>query len=251
MWPHVAWILPLHLLQDLYQSVFAVTYTINALVIIDVIVSILLLLCYNCVLLCVVKLKCPVPQERFIYMCVLIKSANKYINRLDDWLSLAADLLELFPDQLIVFAGEQLNQGRKGCVDDGNANQKRLLFDTISKYYSERGRAPLLSGRYLDIHIAILKLLGERLKTNENVKTNVIRLRVLLLHAVFCSCSDEEKVQEAITASQLCLRLLEPSVRDELRRLLSFMATAALPESCRLQKQVALQSCLVACFTSI
>ncbi|XP_008313752.2 DEP domain-containing protein 4 [Cynoglossus semilaevis] len=128
--------------------------------------------------------------------------------QLDDWLSLAADLLELFPDQLIVFAGEQLNQGSKGCVDDGNANQKRLLFDTISKYYSERGRAPLLSGRYLDIHIAILKLL------------------------------DEEKVQEAITASQLCLRLLEPSVRDELRRLLSFMATAALPESCRLQKQI-------------
>lgn len=70
MWPHVAWILPLHLLQDLYQSVFAVTYTINALVIIDVIVSILLLLCYNCVLLCFVKLKCPVPQIIDLFICV-------------------------------------------------------------------------------------------------------------------------------------------------------------------------------------
>lgn len=46
------------------------------------------------------------------------------------------------------------------------------------------------------------------------------------------------KVQEAIKASQLYLRLLETSVREELRRLLAFMATAAHPESCPLQKQV-------------
>lgn len=49
---------------------------------------------------------------------------------------------------------------------------------------------------------------------------------------------DEGKVQEAIKASQLCLRLLETSVREELRRLLTFMTTAAQPEACRLQKQV-------------
>lgn len=45
-------------------------------------------------------------------------------------------------------------------------------------------------------------------------------------------------MQDAIKASQLCLRLLETSVRDELRRLLTFMATAAHPDACRLQKQV-------------
>ncbi|GLD48384.1 DEP domain-containing protein 4 [Lates japonicus] len=132
--------------------------------------------------------------------------------QLDGWLSAAADCLELFPDQLIVVAGEQLSQkGSNTSVEDGNAeqmaSQKRLLFDTISKYYSGQEKASLLSGRYLDIHAAILNLL------------------------------DVGKVQDAIRASQLCLRLLETSVRDELRRLLAFMATAAHPDASRLQKQ--------------
>ncbi|XP_047431564.1 DEP domain-containing protein 4 [Mugil cephalus] len=132
--------------------------------------------------------------------------------QLDAWLSVAADCLELFPDQLIVVAGEQLSQRHgNAIVEDGAAeqmeSQKRLLFDTIAKYYSGQEKAPLLSGRYLDIHAAILNLL------------------------------DEGKVQDATKASQLCLRLLETSVRDELRRLLTFMATAADPDGCRLQKQ--------------
>ncbi|XP_041819551.1 DEP domain-containing protein 4 isoform X1 [Chelmon rostratus] len=130
----------------------------------------------------------------------------------DGWLSAAADCLELFPDQLIVVAGEQLSQQVGGAFsEDQQAEQmtiqKRLLFDTIAKYYSGQEKAPLLSGRHLDIHAAILNLL------------------------------DEGKVQDAIKASQLCLRLLETSVRDELRRLLVFMATAAHPDACRLQKQ--------------
>ncbi|TMS03001.1 DEP domain-containing protein 7 [Larimichthys crocea] len=128
--------------------------------------------------------------------------------QLDEWLSAAADCLELFPDQLIVVAGEQLSQqGGNAFSEDEQASRKRLLFDTIAKYYSGQEKAPLLSGRHLDIHAAILNLL------------------------------DEGKVQDAIKASQLCLRLLDTSVRDELRRLLAFMATAAHPEACRLQKQ--------------
>lgn len=55
----------------------------------------------------------------------------------------------------------------------------------------------------------------------------------------------EGKVQDAIKASQLCLQLLETSVRDELRRLLTFMATAAHPDACRLQKQVIMFSSIV------
>ncbi|XP_030296668.1 DEP domain-containing protein 4 [Sparus aurata] len=133
--------------------------------------------------------------------------------QLDGWLSAAADCLELFPDQLIVVAGEQLSQQGGGAfLDDGKAeqmeSQKRLLFDTIAKYYSGQEKAPLLSGRHLDIHAAILDLL------------------------------DEGKLQEAVKASQLCLRLLETSVRDELRRLLAFMDTAAHPDAYRLQKQI-------------
>lgn len=49
--------------------------------------------------------------------------------------------------------------------------------------------------------------------------------------------SDKGKLQDAIKASQLCLRLLETSARDELRRLLTFMATAADPDACHILKQ--------------
>ncbi|KAK5848909.1 hypothetical protein PBY51_008595 [Eleginops maclovinus] len=135
-----------------------------------------------------------------------------HLPQLDGWLLAAADSLELFPDQLIVVAGEQLSRQGGTFSEDDQAehmsSQKRLLFDTIAKYYSRQEKDPLLSGRHLDIHAAILKLL------------------------------DEGKVQNAIKASQLCFRLLETSVRDELRRLLTFMATAAKPNACRLQKQI-------------
>lgn len=85
---------------------------------------------------------------------------------MDGWLSAAADCLELFPDQLIVVAGEQLSQqGADAFSEDDQAeqiaSQKRLLFDSIAKYYSGQEKAPLLSGRHLDIHAAILNLLGE------------------------------------------------------------------------------------------
>ncbi|XP_041636286.1 DEP domain-containing protein 4 [Cheilinus undulatus] len=133
--------------------------------------------------------------------------------QLDGWLSAAADCLELFPDQLIVVAGEQLShQGGGAISEDDQAeqmdSQKRLLFDTIAKYYNGQEKAPLLSGNHLDIHAAILNLL------------------------------EKGKGQDAIKASQLCFRLLDPSVRDELRRLLTFMATATHLDACRLQKQM-------------
>ncbi|KAM4523312.1 DEP domain-containing protein 4 [Fundulus diaphanus] len=127
--------------------------------------------------------------------------------QLDSWLSAAADCLELFPDQLIVVTGEHLSQ-HNGSDAEQIANQKRLLFDTISKYYNAQEKAALISRRYLDVHVAVLNLL------------------------------DAGKTQDAIRASQLCLRLLETSARDELRRLLAFMAEAAQPGACRLQKQV-------------
>ncbi|CAJ1054828.1 DEP domain-containing protein 4 [Xyrichtys novacula] len=131
----------------------------------------------------------------------------------DGWLSAAADCLELFPDQLIVVAGEQLSQqGGSAFIEVDQAeqmdNQKRVLFETISKHYSGQEKTPLLSGHHMDIHAAILDLL------------------------------EKGKEQDAIKASQLCFRLLEASVRDELRRLLAFMATAAHPDACRLQKQI-------------
>lgn len=89
--------------------------------------------------------------------------SSSFSLRLDGWLSAAADCLELFPDQLIVVAGEQLSQQApvEDVTTEQMANHKRLLFDTIAKYYNGQEKAPLLSGRYLDIHVGILKLLGE------------------------------------------------------------------------------------------
>lgn len=177
--------------------------------------------------------------------------------RLDGWLSAAADCLELFPDQLIVFAGEQLShQGGDSLSGDQcgvqAASQKRLLFETISKFYSGQERAPLLSGHHLDIHVAILNLLGRTgyryfaihdcgiLKiVGKDLMDQYFCYLVEIFHFLYhIFVPDEGKVQDAIKASQLCLRLLETSVRDELRRLLTFMATAAHPDACRLQKQV-------------
>lgn len=84
------------------------------------------------------------------------------IYRLDGWLSAAADCLELFPDQLIVFAGEQLSQNCGDALsEEWTATQKRLLFDTIAKFYSGKDKPPLLSGQHQDIHAAILNLLGK------------------------------------------------------------------------------------------
>ncbi|XP_056133746.1 DEP domain-containing protein 4 [Lampris incognitus] len=157
----------------------------------------------------------PHHQDLVISNTCLERELPRTLNlpQLDDWLSAAADCLELFPDQLIVVAGEQLRQqgsdlASEQSPDEELANQKRLLFDTMAKYYSGQEKPPLLSGRYLDVHVAILDFL------------------------------DEGKIEEAIRASQLCLRLLEASVRDELRRLLTFMAKAAHPDACRLHKQI-------------
>lgn len=50
--------------------------------------------------------------------------------------------------------------------------------------------------------------------------------------------TENEKRSEALEATQLYLRLLLPNVREELRWLLTFMATASEPNAYKLQKQV-------------
>ncbi|XP_062866415.1 DEP domain-containing protein 4 [Trichomycterus rosablanca] len=127
--------------------------------------------------------------------------------QLDSWLMAATDCLELFPDQVIVATGEQLQD----CAAEGDeslTSLKKLLFDTIAKYYSSQEKAPLLAGRYMDIHAGILQLL------------------------------DSGRAEDALKASQLCLRLLDPSARNGLRRLLTFLAEAADPEAFQLHKTI-------------
>uniref|UniRef100_A0A3B3RT76 DEP domain-containing protein n=1 Tax=Paramormyrops kingsleyae TaxID=1676925 RepID=A0A3B3RT76_9TELE len=157
----------------------------------------------------------PDPQERVLLSnCQDLVIPNSFVDKevmqslnlpqLDPWLVAAADCLEHFPDQLIVVAGEHLLQ-QGGAVAQGDESTKRVLCDIIAKHYSGQDRKALISGHYLDIHMAILHLLGE--------------------------------AESALSASQLCLRLMGPGDRDELRRLLSFMATASHPDACRLHKQ--------------
>lgn len=46
------------------------------------------------------------------------------------------------------------------------------------------------------------------------------------------------KLGTALEALQLCLKLLRPTCRDELRRLLTFMALASDPQEIKLDKEV-------------
>ncbi|XP_036721917.1 DEP domain-containing protein 4 [Balaenoptera musculus] len=123
---------------------------------------------------------------------------------IDNWLNAAIECLEYFPDQLIVTVSQQLVQN---INEETRLNtQKKLLFDVIVKYYNQE-RDCLLTDEYFDIHSGIIELL------------------------------ENEKRTEALEATQLYLRLLLPNVREELRRLLTFMVIASEPNAYKLQKQ--------------
>ncbi|TSK13130.1 DEP domain-containing protein 7 [Bagarius yarrelli] len=127
---------------------------------------------------------------------------------LDSWLTAAADCLELFPDEVIVATEEQLLSVQASVDKERKGTYKKLLFDVIAKYYNSQEKVPLLAGRYMDIHTDILQL------------------------------QDLGRAEDALKASQLCLRLLDTNSRNELRRLLTFMAEAADPKSFKLHKMM-------------
>ncbi|XP_067168108.1 DEP domain-containing protein 4 isoform X2 [Apteryx mantelli] len=123
---------------------------------------------------------------------------------LDKWLYAAIECLEYFPDQFIVMVSQQLPQSNN---KPSNLNtHKKILFDIIIKYYSQK-KDSLLATQDLDIHAGIIELL------------------------------EKGKTEQALEASQLYLRLLAPNVREELHRLLTFIAIASESEGYKLQKQ--------------
>ncbi|XP_038636913.1 DEP domain-containing protein 4 isoform X3 [Scyliorhinus canicula] len=133
------------------------------------------------------------------------KRPTTLLSKKDEWFMVAVDCLEYFPDELIVHASELLSQ----IVNDREMvaeSHKRVLFDTIARHYSQN-REPLLYDRY------------------HNIYTGIIKLR------------ESGNSGRALEAAQLCVRLLEPNWREELHRLLSFMAVAAAPSAYKLQKQ--------------
>ncbi|XP_045147678.1 DEP domain-containing protein 4 isoform X2 [Echinops telfairi] len=127
-----------------------------------------------------------------------------WLPEIDNWLNAAIECLEYFPDQLIVTVSQQILQNTH---KETKLNiQKKILFDVIVKYYNQ-GKDCLLTDEYFDVHSGIIELL-------ENGKRT-----------------------EALEATQLYLRLVSPAVREELRRLLTFMAVASEPHAYQLQKQ--------------
>ncbi|NXX38632.1 DEPD7 protein, partial [Tricholaema leucomelas] len=123
---------------------------------------------------------------------------------LDKWLYAAIECLEYFPDQFTVMVSQQLPPSTDNTCSL-NA-YKKILFDVIVKYYSQK-KDSLLTAQDLDIHSGIIDLI------------------------------EKGKTDQAVEALQLYLRLLAPHTREELHRLLTFMAIASDPEGYKLQKQ--------------
>ncbi|XP_075407225.1 LOW QUALITY PROTEIN: DEP domain-containing protein 4 [Tenrec ecaudatus] len=123
----------------------------------------------------------------------------------DDWLNAAIECLDYFPDQLIVTVSQQILQNTH---EETKLNfQKKILFDVIVKYYNQE-KDCLLTDEYFDVHSGIIELLGKK------------------------------KIAEALEATQwLALRFVSPTVREELRQLLTLMVGASEPHADKLQKQ--------------
>ncbi|XP_010902392.2 DEP domain-containing protein 7 [Esox lucius] len=127
----------------------------------------------------------------------------------DDWLRAALDCLEFLPDQQVVEVSREL----PWCPDVGGPGKshqqcKLILYETLVKYYSQPDCLPLLSNHMLDVYTGIAELLVNA------------------------------KFDKALEALQLCLKLLYPYKREELRTLLRFMAVAADPLEVKLDKEI-------------
>lgn len=76
--------------------------------------------------------------------------------------------------------------------------------------------------------VSFLKLLNSAKVLSTSVSLTVVSL-VFPVNA---------KLGTALEVLQLCLKLLRPTCRDELRRLLTFMALASDPQEMKLDKEV-------------
>nr|XP_012424526.4 DEP domain-containing protein 4 isoform X2 [Taeniopygia guttata] len=124
--------------------------------------------------------------------------------KLDRWLYAAIECLECFPDQFLVMVNQQLPQSTNS--PSSLNTYKKILFDVIMKYYSQK-KDSLLATQDFDIHSGIIELI------------------------------EKGKTDQALEAVQLYLKLLAPNISEELHRLLTFLAIASESEGYRLQKQ--------------
>ncbi|XP_061630400.1 DEP domain-containing protein 7-like isoform X2 [Phyllopteryx taeniolatus] len=97
--------------------------------------------------------------------------------------------------------------GNKCLSQSGTAHCKLLLYGTLVRHYNT-DRPPLLPERMTDVYSAITELLVDA------------------------------KLGIALEALQLCLKLLPPSTREELCRILTFMTVAADVQEIKLDKEM-------------
>ncbi|KAM4602709.1 DEP domain-containing protein 7 [Polymixia lowei] len=121
----------------------------------------------------------------------------------DEWMSAAVDCLEFLPDDLVV----EVSRGLAGCSDD-QPQCKRMLYGVLAQHYGHAQHPPLLSNHIFDIHSGISELLVNG------------------------------KQEQSLEALQLSLKLQDSRSREELRRLLRFMAIAAKPQEVKLHKEI-------------
>ncbi|XP_017322276.1 DEP domain-containing protein 7 isoform X1 [Ictalurus punctatus] len=121
----------------------------------------------------------------------------------DAWLSAAVDCLEFLPDELVV----EVSRGLAKCPEE-TTQYKRLLYSILIQHYGQTDYPPLFSNHIFDIHSGVSELLVNG------------------------------KQEQALEALQLCLKLQDSRSREELRRLLRFMAFAAQPNDLKLHKEI-------------
>lgn len=149
----------------------------------------------------------------------------------------AVDCLEFLPDELVV----EVSRGLSGCADD-LPRCKRLLYEVLAKHYGHAQQPPLFSNHVFDIHSGISELLG---------KINVVETFAVMLSGArtragspntascnLCLLSVNGKQEQALETLQLSLKLQDSRSREELRRLLRFMAVAARAQEVKLHKEV-------------
>ncbi|XP_055011523.1 DEP domain-containing protein 7-like isoform X2 [Boleophthalmus pectinirostris] len=140
----------------------------------------------------------------------------------DEWLFAAMDCLDFLSDQSVVDLSRALPHCfsedpsgiQKSCYEQpllssrSLNNYKLLVYGALAKHYSHTDRAPLMPQQMTDIYKAVIDLLVTA------------------------------KLGTALEALQLCLKLLPSRNREELRRLLTFMALAAEPQAIKLDTEM-------------
>ncbi|XP_007579263.1 DEP domain-containing protein 7-like [Poecilia formosa] len=158
----------------------------------------------------------------------------------DDWLSSALDCLDFLPDQQVAELSRELPRcfppessdpepPHGGAVQEGGPSSdddlparppapwQLLLFGSLVRHYGSR--PPLLPPNMAAVYAAVAQLL------------------------------ENGQLGKTLEALQLCLKLLPPGCREELRRLLTFMAAAAEPRAPKLDKEVENRAAVMKAFS--